>query len=108
MPRSVFIRAGDSLIALAAVTGADVSEIDRLRLTIHHGDGSTLIAGPDAIEALMLIKPSALEGRRLRWVRHAWAVHNLIGHPLMQLFSFFGRHHLAIRIHDATVPRPVL
>ena len=86
----------------------DTSEIEDLKLTVHHGGIASVISGPDAIEAVMLLKPSALEGRRLRWVRHAWLLHNVIGHPLMQLFSLLRMHRLALAVHDATVPTPVV
>lgn len=33
-----------------------------------------------------------------------WAVHNLVGHPLMQIFSWLGMKDLAAKVHDATVP----
>lgn len=107
MSRPFFIRAADILIPLAAVEEADLSEIDQLRLTVRHGGRTTVIEGVPAIEAVMALKPTALEGRRMRWVRHAWALHNLVGHPLMQLLALFRRHDLALRVHDATAPRPV-
>lgn len=65
------------------------------------------VSGIQAIDLLMEICPSALEGRRLRWIKRAWMVHNLVGHPLMQIASFFGQNKLAMRIHDMTVPRPL-
>jgi hypothetical protein len=33
-----------------------------------------------------------------------WAVHNLIGHPLMQIFFMLKMEKLAIAIHDSTLP----
>lgn len=61
----------------------------------------------NAIEALLLVKASLLEGHRMRWAKHAWAVHNLVGHPLMQLLAFAGQYDLAIKVHDLTVPHPI-
>ncbi|HTM68900.1 MAG TPA: hypothetical protein VL426_06410 [Candidatus Binatia bacterium] len=104
--RDAFILAGDALLDPARVRGVDLSELDALRVTLRHDDGVAVAEGIQAIEALMLLKPSALEGRRLRWAKNAWAVHNLIGHPLMQLLAFLRLHRLAMRVHDGTVPRP--
>lgn len=102
----VFIRAGDALINVTAIRRADCSEIEDFRLTVVHDDGVAVLTGIQAIDAVMAIKPSALEGRRFRWVRHAWAFHNVVAHPLMQVLAFCGFHDLALHVHDATAPRP--
>ncbi|HTK04169.1 MAG TPA: hypothetical protein VL500_01165 [Candidatus Eisenbacteria bacterium] len=101
-----FIQVGDLLLNAASVRRIELGEIDRLRAVIHHDGGVAVAEGIQAIDALMALKPSALEGRRLRWARHAWAVHNLIGHPLMQVLAFLKCHRAAMRMHDGTVPRP--
>lgn len=104
-----FLRVSDrKLIPLDEVTMVSTGEMENLILRVKHSDGNWhRIEGNDAIEALMLIKPSALEGRRLRWEKRAWLVHNLVGHPLMQVLALFGQHDLAIRVHDRTIPKPV-
>ena len=43
---------------------------------------------------------------RVSIARGAWAVHNLVGHPLMQILAWLGERELALAVHDATVPRP--
>lgn len=43
---------------------------------------------------------------RLRLAKRAWLVHNLVGHPLMQLLALFGCYRKAFAVHEATVPRP--
>lgn len=101
-----FILAGDALIAEDAVREVDLSALERLRIVIRHDGGEAVAEGIQAIEALMHLKPSAMEGRRLRWARHAWAFHNLMGHPVMQLLAFVGLRRWAIAVHDGTVPRP--
>jgi hypothetical protein len=60
----------------------------------------------ESIELLMLVCPAALEGRRLKWLRHAWAVHNLVGHPLMQALSWLGLPKVGLHVHNNTIPRP--
>lgn len=101
-----FFRIGKYLVAESSIKFVDISGIESLKVIIHHEKGFDEVQGPDAIELVMSLKPSALEGKKLRWIRHAWAVHNLIGHPAMQLFTWFGMKRLGLKIHDETVPRP--
>jgi hypothetical protein len=105
-PDDEFLLAGPRLIRLGAIRWVDFSEIERLRIVVHHDEGADTVAGIQAIEALMLLKPSALENRRLRWKKGAWILHNLVGHPLMQILAFFRLYRLAMKAHDGTVPRP--
>jgi hypothetical protein len=65
-----------------------------------------VVEGPEAFNIVMLLCPDALEGHDAKYHRHAWAIHNLIGHPLMQLLSWLRLSSLAIKVHDATVPNP--
>lgn len=64
------------------------------------------VEGPEAFNLIMDLCPAALEGQQLKYKRHAWAIHNLIGHPLMQIFSWLHLPALGLKIHDATVPNP--
>lgn len=66
-----------------------------------------LVEGPQAFDLVMRLCPEALEGERAKYHRHAWAIHNIFGHPLMQLFSWLGLTKLGLKIHDATVPNPI-
>jgi len=101
-----FIRAGARIVNVDAVTSVDCARIEELEVVVRHRDGVETVTGPDAIDVVMALRPSALEGKRLRWVRHAWAVHNLVGHPLLQVCVWLGQRRLGMAIHDATVPRP--
>ena len=38
-----------------------------------------------------------------KWYK-SWAVHNLFGHPLMQLFNSIGKKEWATAVHDGTLP----
>lgn len=107
MDQARFVRAGARLIAVGAIRSVDLSEIDSLRVAITHAEGTDVADGVHAIEALMELKPSALEGRRLKWAKRAWMLHNLVGHPVMQVLALFRLYRASIRIHDATVPRPL-
>ncbi len=77
-------------------------------IRLYFQDGSSeLIEGPDAFDVVMRLCPEALEGENAKYKRHAWAIHNLIGHPLMQVFSWLGLTKLGLKIHDITVPNPI-
>ncbi len=102
-----FIKAGNTILRLADIERIDMTEIEQGRLTVFHKGGTQLLAQDfDAFEILMLLHPAALEGRRLRWPKHAWAFHNLVAHPLMQIMVWLGLKKQAIWLHDVTVPRP--
>ncbi|MFO0658707.1 MAG: hypothetical protein U0165_02580 [Polyangiaceae bacterium] len=101
-----FLRADHCLISVDRIRSIDTTRLEALELVVHHDGGSDIVTGANAVEALMQLKPSVLEGRRLRWVRHAWVIHNLIGHPLLQLCAWLGQRELGLKIHDLTVPRP--
>jgi len=103
-----FLRVSQELlIPTRDITEIHTSEVEDLILRVRVGsDEWYTLEGNDAIEALMLLKPSALEGRRLRWARNAWLVHNLIGHPLMQVLCWLGLYQWGIAVHERTIPRP--
>ena len=102
-----WVLAPDCIISPEDVTFVDTSDLENLRVTVCHRDMETVVEGIQAIEIVMVFKPSALENRRLRWIKHSWAVHNLVGHPMMQVFAWAGMYKTAMKIHDVTVPRPV-
>lgn len=64
------------------------------------------VKGAEAVNVIMALCPAVLEGKRAKHQRHSWAVHNLIGHPLMQIFAWLRLPALGVKIHDATVPEP--
>jgi hypothetical protein len=101
-----FIRAGARLVAVDAITSVDCSRIEALEVTVHHRDGVDVASGPDAIDLAMALQPSVMEGRKLRFARHAFAVHNLLGHPLLQILVWLGARRAGLWVHDTTVPRP--
>jgi hypothetical protein len=95
------------LIAPDNVLAIDTSDLENLRIVVTtktHEDVE--VTGIQALEAVMLMKPSAFENRRMKWAKHVWSIHNLIGHPLMQILAYLRLYKTAIKIHDATVPRP--
>lgn len=102
-----FVKAGDRLIPIGMIVDANLADIESARLYLSLSSGETILTeGFDAIEAVWLLRPSALEGRRLRWRKGAWALHNLFAHPAMQLLAWIGFGRAAVRLHDATTPVP--
>lgn len=37
--------------------------------------------------------------------RFRYTIHNIVGHPLMEIFSLLGMHKRASWIHDSTLPK---
>lgn len=104
-----FIKAGDIMLSRHAIERVDISRLETTgEIDVVYGGGKVAVAQDfDAFEIVMLLQPAALEGRRLRWVKNAWAFHNLVAHPLMQVMVWCGFKRAAIRLHDATVPKPL-
>lgn len=108
MPATTYFKASDRVFPLSALVWADFSEIEMLRVVVQLADGEKVEArGIDALELAMCTKPAVLEGKRLRWARWAWLVHNLIGHPLMQVLAAVKAYRWAFYVHDKTVPKPL-
>lgn len=103
-----FIKLDNSLIAIDDISSIDTSELETLyKITVMTKEGKSFVATElNAIECVMQIRPGALEGKRLKWAKRVWYVHNLIGHPLMQVLAMFGFYKQAFWIHDVTVPKP--
>lgn len=105
--RPEFIKAGDKILSIHVINEVDISSIESGEVTITTCSGNVYKAyGFDAIETVMVFKPSALEGRRMRWQRNAWAFHNFIGHPVVQILAWLGFKKQAVRFHDWTTPCP--
>lgn len=110
----------DRLIPIRDIHAVDLSTLEKQRyITIYHRAGEDRIEGVQMIEALMQLKPSALEGRRMQWARQAWLLHNTFGHCYLAALSLTGlflrplmpdtarkmiQH--GIYVHDATCPKP--
>jgi hypothetical protein len=97
---------GEHLFRFDDVTSADFSRIEQLEATVTLRNGQVFeVREIDVLELAYALKPSVMEGRRLRFARWAWLVHNWVGHPMMQLLALFKLYRWAFWIHDATVPR---
>ncbi len=104
-----FLKMDGYLISIDDISSIDYSKIEyEYKVTIITKQGVVAVATElNAIECLMQIRPSALEGKRLRWAKRVWYIHNLIGHPLMQVLAMFGLYKAAFLVHDMTVPKPI-
>lgn len=104
---TTFVKAGDALLHPDAIEHVDCSRIEELIVEVKTASlGTIQVTGTQAVELIMQLRPSMFEGRRLRFIKHGFSIHNLIGHPLMQICAWFRCYKWALRIHDATMPKP--
>lgn len=100
------LKAQNDLIPFDEIRRVDISRLESGEVDIITFEDITYTAyGLDAIEAVWALKPSAWEGRRLSWKKGAWAFHNVVAHPLMQVLAWLGMTRRAIWLHDVTTPR---
>ena len=103
-----FIRIGQNILSVQNIKNIDVTKLEDSEIKIFTWDDQVHTSkGIEALDIIMQVKPSALEGRRLQWARHAWAWHNLVIHPLVQILAFAGLKKQAVKLHDSTIPRPL-
>jgi hypothetical protein len=107
MMKQQFLRCDTLIFPIEEIAVVDYSQVEELIVTGLLKSGKTFVATDiHAIELIMAVKPSVLEGRKLKWARHVWSFHNLIAHPLMQILAFMRFYNAAFWLHDATVPKP--
>ena len=107
--KTELVQVGEMVVPRNDIRTIDMSRLEELRCTVYLADRGQPIELHDmqTVDLLMRVCPKVFEGRRFRYVRHSWALHNLVAHPLMQVCAFLGKPKLGLWIHDATVPRPV-
>jgi hypothetical protein len=104
-----FVRVGGRLLPRESVREIDIARLETSGIVLVYtleNDAPVELRDAEAIDLVMRVAPSILEGKRFRWIRSAWALHNLVGHPLLQLLAWAGQTRLGLRVHDATIPRP--
>ena len=102
-----FLKCDEAIIPMSADIVIDISKLESdlvVDVQTHHGVFRA--TGINAIEIIMVTRPGALEGRRLRWATGVWILHNLVGHPVMQMFACFGFPKTGMLYHEITVPKP--
>jgi hypothetical protein len=103
-----FVKVGHKVYNLDTVASIDASQVEQLRLTLILTNGATVdVEGLEAIEVIMATKPSFFEGKRLKFPKRMWILHNVVAHPLMQVLSLVGLRKQGLWLHDITVPRPI-
>ena len=103
-----FVKANDNLVLVSEICFLDGSNFENLEIALHLKNGRIVkVLNHEAIDIVMQLKPSLVEGKKLKFAKHAWVVHNLVGHPLMQLLAFFKLYTWAFWVHEATVPKPL-
>ena len=107
-----FLKLDNSIVNELWIKWVDTAKIEDLELTVYLEDdqgGQTIdtCTGFFAVELIWALKPGAFEGKRLKWRKGAWAFHNIVGHPGMQILAFLGLYKQAMWVHDKTVPKPM-
>lgn len=104
----MFVKSGSFIFAKDEIALLDCSQIEDLIVVVKLKNGEEIIAKDiHALELVMQVKPSMLEGHRLLWPKFVWFIHNVFGHPLTQILALFKCYRLAFWIHDVTVPKPL-
>lgn len=105
----MFLHFNGRLVNSDTISSIDVEElVDNEYIRVHYKDGKMeLVERMDAFHIVDELAPAALEGRKAKYRRHAWAIHNLLGHPLMQVCAWLHLPRLGLKIHDMTIPFPI-
>lgn len=105
---SKFVKSENIIFAKDDISFIDCTNIEQLEIKVVLKSGKEfLVHEIHAIELIMQVKPSLFEGRRLKWPKFVWAIHNLLAHPLTQIFALLKLYKIAFWIHDVTVPKPL-
>lgn len=99
-----YLKVGNELLPRERIKRVNISQIEQNIVTVYTDDGTFEALGFDAVELVLALKPSALEGRRIKWRSGAWNFHNFM-HALMPIMIWFGYKKQAIRLHDWSTPR---
>lgn len=95
----------EHLIAEDQVAIIDFSHAEKGEVSVTTKAGQTYHANEFEAFRIICQYSDRMEGRRFRWAKHAWAFHNLVGHPAMQILVWLGMTKLGLRVHDATAPK---
>lgn len=105
---SKFVKSENIIFAKDDISFIDCTNIEQLEIKVVLKNGKEfLVHEIHAIELVMQVKPSLFEGKRLKWPKFVWAIHNLFSHPLTQIFALLKMYKIAFWIHDVTVPKPL-
>lgn len=69
---------GTRAVPASSVESLDLSLLEEGRISVLLRDGTSVaLSGAPALDAVFRLSPRSFEGRRMRWPRRAWALHNL-------------------------------
>lgn len=103
-----YLKINDVLYSPEFVEKIDCTNIENLVIRVHLVSGIILVVeGMEAIDIAMQAKASIIEGKRFKFRKFAWVVHNIFAHPLMQILAFCRCYKLGLWIHDSTIPKPI-
>lgn len=103
----MFIHFNSTIHNTDTIKSVDCSRyVDEGFITVHFLYRMERVNNPEALNVIMELCPAVLEGKRAEYARHAWTLHNIVGHPMMQVCAWFGLTKLSMWCHDATIPRP--
>ena len=104
----MFVHYLNTIVNTDSISHVDCKNLTDGYVRVYYVAGnSDLVEGPQAFDLVMRLCPEATEGRAFKCQRRRWAIHNLFGHPLLQIFSWLGLTRLGLKIHDKTVPNPI-
>jgi hypothetical protein len=106
----MFIHGANTIINSNSISHIDCESYFKdgsIGLVYSKKDEVLMVSGAEATDIIMRLCPSFLEGKPVKYVKRAWMIHNLVGHPLMQVLSFLGMKELAFKVHDVTIPIPL-
>jgi hypothetical protein len=105
----MFVHYNGKIVNTQTIEWVDYSNLSKMGYIRVHCAGSAgeIVEGPQAYDLVMRLCPEVTEGQNLKQQRGRWAIHNLFGHPLMQILAWLGLVGLGLKIHDKTVPNPI-
>lgn len=65
---------------------------------------SETVTGEEATNLINVLYPELLHDSDIEPNGPAWILHNIIGHPVMQILTLLRLPKLANKIHDLTIP----
>ena len=104
----MFVHINDKLINSEVIDHVDCTGFMKhghVRVT-YKSEDTECAYGVEATDLIMRLCPSYHEGKQLKYIKHVWAIHNLLGHPLMQFLAWMKLTKWAMKVHDVTIPAP--
>ena len=105
-----FFRAGSSVYPTNLITELDARYLASegyVTVSLSGKRDNLTVRGDDAVDLVMLVDPSLIEGKAMTYSARAWTLHNMVGHPCMHALTLLGWHRMSKYVHDRTLPRPV-